>query len=168
MVTRKKSLSRYVTLLRVAFGVIWLIDAFLKWLPGFRDGFLMQIQAAAQGQPAWLHWWFSFWVQRIGDRPFVLAIMVAVIESLIAIAVLVGFARRVTYVSAAIFSLLIWAVGEGFGGPYLNGSTDIGTGIIYALVFFALYVLEKAIPESWTVDKYIIKKLSWWRVIANP
>ena len=37
------------------------------------------------------------------------------------------------------FSLLVWSVGEAFGGPYAAGSTDIGTAIIYAFVFAALY-----------------------------
>ena len=25
--------------LRISFGIIWLIDATLKWLPGFRSGY---------------------------------------------------------------------------------------------------------------------------------
>ena len=39
------------------------------------------------------------------------------------------------------FSLLVWAIAEGFGGPYGSGSTDIGTSIIYALFFVGLLVL---------------------------
>src|SRR5450759_3168362 len=47
--------------LRISFGIIWLIDAALKWLPGFRSGYMGMIMGAGQGQPGWLHWWFSFW-----------------------------------------------------------------------------------------------------------
>jgi hypothetical protein len=36
------------------------IDAVLKWLPGFRSGYLSMISSAGQGQPGWLHPWFSF------------------------------------------------------------------------------------------------------------
>ena len=36
---------------------------------------------------------------------------------MVAAAVLVGFARKFTYIGAALFSVLIWAVGEGFGAP---------------------------------------------------
>ena len=34
--------------LRITFGVIWLIDAILKWLPGFRSGYMGMIM----GRPA--------------------------------------------------------------------------------------------------------------------
>jgi len=37
--------------LRATFGVIWLIDAILKWLPGFRSGYSDEITSAAKGQP---------------------------------------------------------------------------------------------------------------------
>jgi hypothetical protein len=48
------------TIVRVLSGVIWAIDAFLKWLPGYRDSDISSLKTAAQGQPSWLHWWFHF------------------------------------------------------------------------------------------------------------
>jgi len=33
--------------------------------------------------------------------------------------------------------VVIWAAAEGFGGPDTSGASDIGTAIIYALVFDA-------------------------------
>jgi hypothetical protein len=48
--------------LRVSFGIIWLIDATLKWLPGFRSNYMGAIMGEAQGQPGWLKPWFDFWV----------------------------------------------------------------------------------------------------------
>lgn len=39
------------TVLRVSFGVIWLIDAILKWLPGFRRDYMDTIMGQADGQP---------------------------------------------------------------------------------------------------------------------
>lgn len=41
---------------------------------------------------------------------------------------------------SVVFALLIWSVGEAFGGPYVAGSTDIGAGIIYALVAAGLLI----------------------------
>ena len=35
--------------LRFTFGLIWLIDAVLKWLPGFRAGYAGMISGAGQG-----------------------------------------------------------------------------------------------------------------------
>ena len=61
------------------------------------------------------------------------------------------------------------AIAEGFGGPYTSSSTDIGAAIIYAVVFFALYGLERlTVTPKWSLDNYIIQHLQWWAVIANP
>ena len=47
--------------LRISFGVVWAIDAALKWAPGFRTGYMDAIRGAGDGQPGWLHPWFNFW-----------------------------------------------------------------------------------------------------------
>jgi nitrite reductase (NO-forming) len=162
-------LSKHVAILRIIFGLMWGIDAAFKWQAAFRNGFLGQIQAAAAGQPSWLHGWFSFWIHLLSHNPHVFAVLVTTIETFIALALIFGFARRTVYLGAAIFSLLIWAIAEGFGGPYTATSTDIGTGIIYAVVFFSLYGLDRLAGRSkWSLDNYIVKRIAWWRVIANP
>jgi nitrite reductase (NO-forming) len=66
----------------------------------------------------------------------------AVAETLIALALILGFARKVTYIGAALFSVLIWATAEGFGGPYSSSSTDIGAAVMYAVVFMGLLALD--------------------------
>jgi uncharacterized membrane protein YphA (DoxX/SURF4 family) len=169
MAKKSTNLARHVAILRIAFGTMWAIDAIFKWRPAFRTSFLDQIKSAGDGQPSWLHGWFSFWVHFLAHNPHAFAVTVAVVESLIALALLIGLARRSTYLGAAIFSLMIWAIPGAFGGPYTSDATDIGTGIIYAVVFFALYGLDRlAVPPSWSIDNYITKKLPWWTVVANP
>lgn len=164
-----KSLSKHVALLRITFGVIWAIDASLKWRSSFSANFTAYIKTAAQGQPSWLHPWFNFWVSHLSAHAHPAATLTAVIETLIAVSLIIGFARKISYLSAAAFSLLIWAVAEGFGGPYTPTSTDIGTGIIYAIVFLSLYGLDKLARQStWSVDNVIAKHISWWPKIANP
>jgi uncharacterized membrane protein YphA (DoxX/SURF4 family) len=164
-----KHLSKHVAILRISFGLMWLVNASFKWQSAFRSGFLDQVKSAAEGQPGWLHDWFNFWIQFLSHNPHVFAVLIAIIETLIAIALIFGIARRTTYLLAIVFSLLIWGIAEGFGGPYSAASTDIGTGIIYAVVFFSLYGLERmAVPSTWSMDTYIIKRLPWWAVIANP
>jgi nitrite reductase (NO-forming) len=54
----------------------------------------------AQGQPGWLKPWFDFWINLQHPRALVFAYFVAAVETLIAIAVIVGFARKLTYISA--------------------------------------------------------------------
>ncbi len=164
-----KTLSKHTAILRIAFGIVWLINAAFKWSPTFQNTFLDQATSAAQGQPDWLGPWFQFWTQILSYNPHLFAISIAVIESLLALALIVGFARRSVYLLAAVFSLLIWAIPEGFGGPYTDSATDIGAGIVYVLVFLALYGLDRlARTAAWSVDHYIAKRLAWWTVVANP
>jgi len=154
--------------LRIAFGVIWLIDAALKWLPGFRATYMSVIMAEAQGQPSWLQPWFHFWIRFQHPDATFMAYLAAVIETLIALALIAGFARKLTYLSAIAFSLLIWGTAEGFGGPYTSGASDIGTAIIYAVVFAGLLVLSYyAGPARYSADYYLEKKISWWWRIAE-
>ena len=91
----------------------------------------------------------------------------AVIESLIALALIFGVARKLTYIGGAAFSFIVWAVAEGFGGPYSSGSTDIGTGIIYTIVFLMLYTLESNTSPSWSLDTLLEKKFSCWKKISD-
>jgi uncharacterized membrane protein YphA (DoxX/SURF4 family) len=169
MAVKTSTLAKHVAILRITFGVVWVIDATFKWLPSFRSGFLSQITGVAQGQPNWLNPWFHFWIRLLGHNPHLFAVLTAIVESLIALALVFGFARRTTYLTATLFTLVIWSVAEGFGGPYTSGSTDIGTAIIYAIVFLALYGLDRlAVPPKWSVDTYIAKKIPWWSIVANP
>ena len=154
--------------LRITFGVIWLIDATLKWLPGFRASYMSVIMGEAQSQPGWLQPWFDFWIRFQHPNAMPMAWLVAVIETLIAVALIAGFARKITYISAIVFSLLIWATAEGFGGPYTSGASDIGTAIIYAVVFAALLALSYyAGPSRYSADYYIEQKVSWWWKVAE-
>jgi len=154
--------------LRIAFGVIWLIDATLKWLPGFRAGYMSTIMGEAQSQPGWLQPWFHFWIRFQHPDAMFLAYLVAVVETLIALALIAGVARKLTYISAIVFSLLIWATAEGFGGPYTAGAADIGTAVIYAVVFAGLLTLSYyAGPARFSADYYLEKKISWWWRVAE-
>jgi nitrite reductase (NO-forming) len=156
------------TLVRITSGVIWLIDATLKWLPGFRDGYADALREGADGQPTWLQGWFNFWINLREPRTTFFAYLVAIVETLIAVAVFFGFARKQTYLAAIVFSLLIWSTAEGFGGPYTAGSSNIGTAIMYALVFAALLCLSYYEgPPRLSVDHYLERHISWWHRIAE-
>jgi len=154
--------------LRIGFGVIWLIDAVLKWLPGFKDGYMDTIMGTRDGQPFWLRWWFDFWINLQHPAATFFWALVATTETLIALALIIGLARKVTYIAAITISLLIWSTAEGFGGPYTSGASDIGTGIIYAVVFAGLLALSYyAGPSRYTADYYLEQKYSWWWRVAE-
>lgn len=153
---------------RIVFGLIWLVDAFLKWLPGFRSGYMDYLAEGARGQPSWLRPWFNFWIDLQQPRAALFAYLVAVVETTIALALIFGFARKLTYIMAIAFSLMTWATAEGFGGPYTTGSADVGTGIIYALVFGSLLVLNmQSGPSRRSVDVVIERRVRWWYRVAE-
>jgi nitrite reductase (NO-forming) len=130
---------------RLLFGLIWGIDATLKWLPGFRDHFLVMIQASAQGQPSWLAPFFHFTAAAVRPAPGLFAVLTALAETAICLSLLLGIAQRASFIFGAVFGLAIWAAGEGFGGPYLSGSTDIGCAVMYSVLFAALLL---AVPRA--------------------
>ncbi len=157
------------TTVRLLFGVVWGIDAYLKWLPGYRHSYIANLKMTAQGQPAFLHGWFHFWITFQSGSPILFAILTGLMESTLALVLIFGVARRVGYTVGAVYALLVWAVGEGFGGPYMSGSTDIGTGIIYALMFTTLLVFAPpARRERLSLDRILVPRLTWWRHVSEP
>ncbi len=153
---------------RIMFGTIWLVDASFKFQAGFFSSFSSLIASAAQGQPAWLQGWFTFWVGVTASNPTLWASIIAVSELAVAISLIFGFMRKIGYGGGIALSLLIWAVPEGFGGPYGPSSTDIGTGVIYAIVFLMLIVINATEgPSRLSLDYWIEKRVSWWKKFAE-
>lgn len=157
------------TVVRLLFGVIWGIDAYLKWLPGYRHSFISSLKSTAQGQPSWLHGWFHFWINLQSGAPLLFATLTGIAETGLTLVLLLGVAQRAGYAIGAVYALLVWAVGEGFGGPYTAGSTDVGTGIVYTMVFISLLAFAPpARRERLSLDKALVKRLAWWRFLAEP
>jgi nitrite reductase (NO-forming) len=94
--------------------------------------------------------------------------MQGVMELSISVALILGLLRKVAYVGGFLLSLLIWAVPEGFGGPYGPTSTDIGTGIVYAIGFLFLITLNTAFgPSRLSLDWLIERKWPSWKKLAE-
>lgn len=165
-----RGLTRRVEALRIAFGVIWAIDAYYKWQPDFIKSYADTIASAGKGQPDSLRPWFHFWRHLVVQSPSFFAYATAVVETLIALGLLLGLGRRTLYVGGALWSLAVWTIPEGFGGSLVAGATDIGTAIVYALIFVVLYSLETlpAATAAFTVDRRIEQKIRWWHLVAEP
>jgi uncharacterized membrane protein YphA (DoxX/SURF4 family) len=152
--------------IRIILGTVWLIDGSLKFQPGFVDSFPGLIKSA--GQPTWLQPWFNFWYNvTVGNAaPFVYGI--GLLEILLGIFLVVGFLRKLAYIGGLVLSLLIWAVPEGFGGPYGPGSTDIGTGIVYSFVFLSLIIINAMSGTSkYSLDYLIERNFPSWKRVAE-
>jgi uncharacterized membrane protein YphA (DoxX/SURF4 family) len=165
-----RRLIRRVEVLRLLFGAVWAIDAYLKWQPSFIDGYQADVASAGQGQPDWIRPWFRFWRHLVVHDPRLAAYATALIETLIALSLIVGFARLPLYILGALWSLAIWVIPEGFGGSFLAGATDIGTAVMYVLIFATLYSLETlpAGTGAWALDRLIERRIRWWPMLAEP
>ncbi len=154
-----------VAILRIAFGVIWAVDASLKWQPAFQANFLQMLSDVAKGQPGFLGWWFALWQYVVSGRAPVFGILTASTETYLALALLTGFARKITYSIGIVYGFFVWSVAEGFGGPYRPGTTtDVGAAIIYSLLFGALLLVDAG---RYSVDALIEKRILAWRWIAE-
>jgi uncharacterized membrane protein YphA (DoxX/SURF4 family) len=156
--------------LRIFLGLAWTVNAALKWFPAFGAGFLSMLTGVSQNQPAFLKPWFGIVTAVASDgRATFLALGSAAIETYLAVALLTGFARKVTYSVGAIYTALIWATAEGFGGPYVPGSsTDVGAAIIYTLLFLTLLINDAGVGFSrLSLDGVLERRVPRWRRVAE-
>jgi nitrite reductase (NO-forming) len=158
------------TAFRLLLGVAWLTDGVLKFTSGFVDNFQSAVQASQANAPGWLSGWFNFWATQASANATLIVYTVGALEVALGLALLLGFMRKVAYLGGVVLALLIWAVPEGFGGPYQTGAggTDIGTGVIYAIAFLGLIVINATYgPSRYSLDGIIERRFPSWARIAE-
>lgn len=154
-----------IGVLRIAFGIIWAIDAWFKWQPGFQNNFVSYLTGALDGQPGLAHAWINFWIRVVQVNPLLFARFEALGETAIAICLILGVFGNLTNIGGFFLSLMIWSTAEGFGGPYMPGSTDIGTAIIYAIAFVGLFLSSSGLYLG--VDRWLTPRLGRWSFLAS-
>lgn len=125
-------------IVRIIFGLVWAVDATLKWMPEVRLHILDVLTQAQQGQPAFEYAWIGFWAHIASFQPVLFGTAIATIETMLAISLITGVCSRLAIILGIPFMAMIWSVPQGFGGPYAPGTTDIDSGFIYLLVFVTL------------------------------
>ena len=156
---------RGLGLVRIAFGIALAIDAGLKWSSGFFRHFSQYLSDAAEGQPEHIKDWIALWVHIVHANPSLFASAVAIAETLIAIGLILGVFSTLVNVAGALLMFLIWSTAEGFGGPYMPGSTDIGAAIIYILVFAGLFFTRAGLYIG--LDCILARRLGRWRWLGS-
>jgi uncharacterized membrane protein YphA (DoxX/SURF4 family) len=155
-----------VGLLRIAFGLIWLVASWLKWQPGFQTSFIVQVSATRDGQPELIQTWISFWIHIISINPLLFARTEATTETAIAILLIFGLFSNLTYIVGLMLSLGIWSIAEGFGGPYMPGqSTDAGTALPYAILFAILFSISAG--RYYGLDQWLTPRLGRFGFLAS-
>ncbi len=146
-----------IAVVQILFGLVWLIDAQFKWRPAFVDHFVSYLSGAQAGQPALVRDWIALWIHVVNIDPVAFAYVVAIGETLLAVALILGLFSNLAYLGGILLCLVIWSTAEGLGGPYVAGSTDIGTAIIYVFVFILLFLTRSGLYLG--VDRYLGPKL---------
>jgi thiosulfate dehydrogenase [quinone] large subunit len=139
---------------RIAFGVIWAIDATFKFMPGFVHGQTLEdeLGGAKDINTPIVHQWIELWHNIGTAHPEVFAISVGIIESLIALGLIFGAFTNLVFVGSAIFSFGIWSAAEGFHLPWnRDGITDLGPSVGYIIASLAL--LLAAAGTTWSIDQ---------------
>jgi nitrite reductase (NO-forming) len=138
---------------------VWGIDAYFKWQPAFINNVTDYLTEGAQGQPALVQHWIGLWIHGVSVDPHVFAVVVALGETAIAFGLIFGLFTKGAHLGGMAMSLVIWSTAEGFGGPYMAGSTDIGAAIIYFMLHLTLWL-----GKSWryySIDSLLYKKYSF-------
>ncbi len=154
-----------IGMLRIVFGLVWAIDAYFKWQPDFVGKFMDYLTDASQGQAPAVQGWINFWMNIIHVNPQFFAYLVAAGETAVAIGLIFGLLSNLTSVVGILLSLVIWSTAEGFGGPYVAGSTDIGSAIIYVLVFVGLFLSSAGLYLG--LDRRLTPSLGRWGFLAS-
>ncbi len=137
---------RAIEVIRILFGLLWAFDAFWKWQPAFFEHSLSYLQQSQAGQPAWIVAYIGFFISAIQlVGPLVFGIGAALIESILALSLLLKRWQRLFLPIGFLYSFGVWTTAEGWGGPYHLGSTGnrgdmLGTANMYMVVYLYLMV----------------------------
>jgi uncharacterized membrane protein YphA (DoxX/SURF4 family) len=105
-----------------------------------------------------------FGLMKAGINPVFFAHLVAISETALAIALILGVFSNMAFLGGSLLSLVIWSTAEGFGGPYGAGSKDIGAAVIYVLVFALLFLSRAGLELG--LDRLLALRLKGWAFLA--
>jgi nitrite reductase (NO-forming) len=131
--------------IRIAFGVIWLIDGLLEWQPADFHNFLQLITAMSQGQPTPLAAVISAGQAVVAINPILANGLLAALETAVGLSLITNTLSRWALRISVLLAALIWVFGQGLGMVFLAGATDIQSGPLYVLVSL---MLIRALPAA--------------------
>ncbi|MDT7558120.1 MAG: hypothetical protein QOI68_2590 [Pseudonocardiales bacterium] len=155
-------------LVRIAYGLVWAIDASFKWLPGFIHGQTIadELGGAKKIHTPLVHEWISMWSAIGSVNPGAFAAGTAVVETVIAVCLLLGLFSNAVFVGSAIFSFGIWSAAEGFHLPWSRpGITDLGPSVGYIIASLAL--LYACAGATWSLDSRLHGRLGRFAWLAG-
>jgi uncharacterized membrane protein YphA (DoxX/SURF4 family) len=144
---------RAAAVVRIGFGIVWAIDATFKFMPGFVHGQTLDDELGGAKDISFpvVHQWIQLWHHIALSHPMVFAVGTGIVESLIALGLILGAFSNTVFIGSAVFSAGIWSAAEGFHLPWnRSGITDLGPSVGYIFASLALFLA--AAGSVWSVD----------------
>jgi hypothetical protein len=131
---------------RTMWAALWLVMAWL-WLQSasaaptaIRD----MINAAPSGM-SWLSSLQNGFAAVAKGNGVAISLVIAAVSAVIAVGVAADWRAKSLLWSAAALYLVIWVVGQGFGGIFQGGATDPNTAPLFIVLAYGLYTL---VPDT--------------------
>ena len=154
-----------IAALRIAFGCVWAVDAWLTWQPAFQDNLTDYLTKALYAQQQASIAWLNSALHVINLNPRLLAFTITAGETGIAIGLLLGALSNLTCLGGILLSLCLWSLASSSGYSYTLGASDSGISIVYVLVFVGLLLANAG--SVFGVDRYLAGTLGHWRFLSR-
>ena len=149
-------------MLRIGFGLLWVLDGLLQAQPQMAGGLPSVIQPTADGSPSWVvdmvNWGANLW----NYHPIEAAassVWIQIGIGLWMIFAVRGWSIRVAALSSVAWGLIVWAFGESFGGILAPGLTVLfgaPGGVLIYVVAGALLLLPQRSWEAPQIGRLIL------------
>lgn len=154
--------------LRVALGLLWAVLAAETWTSSFVEHLHHYGGSVFQGMSGWLVPWFSTWVSLIAVAPDLFGGLARFFVTLIALFLVIGFARKTTYIVGMILTLPLWTLMQGYASANALGSITLGAAVTYILLFISLILVERREGTTpYSVDYYLGHAWPGWRHVSE-
>jgi cytochrome oxidase Cu insertion factor (SCO1/SenC/PrrC family) len=150
------------TVLRIGFGVLWLLDGLLQAQPQMAGGMPSVLQPTADGSPGWVadmvNWGANLWSYHpIAAAASAVWIQVGI--GLWLIFAVRGWSLRLAALSSVAWGLIVWSFGEAFGAILAPGLTVLfgaPGGVLLYVVAGALLLLAPRVWERPQLGRVIL------------
>ncbi|CAG4912912.1 SCO family protein [Acidithrix sp. C25] len=144
-------------LLRIAFGVLWVIDGLFQLRPDMPGGFVANVALpATSGMPTPIASFVDFLLRIWNAQPTKVDITTAFIQIFIGVGLLFlgrSFARKVVLYLSLAWSLFVLVGGNGFGILYQGAGWISGApGAIVIYGFISVFLLASESGKRWTLS----------------
>ena len=130
--------DKFIHFLRIAFGYLWVLDAFLQMQPGMNEYFASTILSPNVSTGGITGYVSTFALSLWNMHPVVFDVVASLVQLYIGGVLLTQNRGRVyslTQILTILWGLSIWILGEGFGGVFGSGETILtgfpGSALIY-------------------------------------